>query len=168
MLRRFIYGFCMAILVSSCGGGGSGNSSANSANQIELSTTVNVDVNNLPQDGMLHVYVSVDGGAQQDMQITNNDATALISNLPTGSHTIDIEVVFVYDNSATLVLSSATSSVNVAEGSSLLDIANTSYISTYDDDNDGVSNLDEINAGSPPFDSSCVLEVSVVGDCTLG
>jgi hypothetical protein len=156
----------MALLVSSCSGGGS--SSATPIGQIDLSTTFNVDVNNLPVDGVLHVYVSVDSGAQQDMQVVNTTASASISSLSIGAHSVDIEVVFVYNNGTSVTLSSTSSSIDVVEGSNPLDISSTTYVTTYDDDDDGVTNLDEMNAGTSPSDPTCVLGVSVLGSCTLG
>ncbi len=166
MLRGLAYGLCVAFLVSSCGGGG--GSPAAPTGQIDLSTTFTVDVNNLPADGVLHVYAAIDGGAQQDMQITATTASTSISSLSIGTHSIDIEVVFAYNNGTNIILSSASSSIDVVEGANPLDISSTTYVTTYDEDNDGITNLDEINAGTSPLDTTCVLGVSIIGNCTLG
>lgn len=167
MLRGLAYGLCIAVLVSSCGGGG-GGSSATPTGQIDLSTTFNVNVNNLPTDGDLHVYAAVDGGAQQDMQIVNTTASSSISSLSVGTHTVNVEIVFIYNNGTSITLSSASSTIDVVDGANSLDISSISYVTNYDDDNDGVSNLDEMNAGTSPSDPTCVLGVSVIGSCTLG
>ena len=167
MLRGFVYGLCIAVLTSACGGGGE-DSSAAPTGQINLSTTFNVDINNLPTDGDLHVYAAIDGGTQQDMQIVNTAASASITNLSIGSHTVKVEVVFTYNNGMSIVLLSASSNVNVVNGANLLDIKSSTYANNYNDDNDGVNNLDEINAGTSPYDSTCVIGVSVINSCTLG
>lgn len=173
MIYRFFLGLCIAIFISACGGGSSSSSddsdsTPTASGQIDLSTTFDVDVNNLPIDGDLHVYAAVDGGTQQDMQIVNTTASTSISGLSVGTHTIDIEIVFIYNNGTSITLSSASSTLNVVDGANPLDISSISYVTSYDDDNDGVSNLDEMNAGASPTDPECVLDVSVIGSCTLG
>ena len=38
----------------------------------------------------------------------------------------------------------------------------------FDDDGDGINNLAELDAGTNPDNSDCILDASVIGSCTLG
>lgn len=37
-----------------------------------------------------------------------------------------------------------------------------------DDDDDGVSNLDELDVGTDPASNACIIDNSLLGNCTLG
>lgn len=104
-----------------------------------------------------------------------------LSGIPIGSHTFT--VIFKYtgdpDFAGTFELARATSDpINIGSGSNPeFAFSNSDYDTSADDDNDGISNLVELDADNPPRsnpgDSTCVLDKSILQNdsgqgCTLG
>jgi len=102
-----------------------------------------------------------------------------LSSIPVGSHTFTI--IFKYtgdpDFTGTFELARATSDpINIASGSNP-EFTFANLDASADDDNDGVSNLIELDADQPPrsnpADSTCILDKSILQNdsgqgCTLG
>jgi hypothetical protein len=104
-----------------------------------------------------------------------------LSGIPVGSHTFTI--IFKYTDdpefAGTFELARATSDpINIGSGSNPgFVFSDAGYDTGADDDNDGVSNLVELDADQPPRsdpnDSTCILDKSILQNdsgqgCTLG
>jgi hypothetical protein len=119
----------------------------------------------------LSATITVDGGTPQTMSIDdlNDTATASLGSIPTGSHTFVIQ--FTYDYGGTiLTVAEASKTITVAEGSNSLSFLATDYDTSFDTDNDGLTNLQELDATSTtnPTVSLCQLGTAVLGNCELG
>ena len=125
--------------------------------------------------GTLNANLYCDG-VKTSMTITGDiaagtgEAQGSCTGLSTSSsHTITVEFEFV---SATFggpfILATATkSNVQVNAGSNELDFVEGDY--TYpDDDGDTISNLDELNVDKDPTSDKCILDHSLIDNCTLG
>ena len=128
---------------------------------LDLSTT----------DGNLLVWITIDGGTRIPMSIDSAAGTSSTSiTLSRTIHTVLIEFEFT-DGVNTITLATVTSTVDLSSGDASLSFTDADYITDYDDDNDGISNLDEIISGTDPLVadiSDCILDTSFIGDCTLG
>jgi hypothetical protein len=96
----------------------------------------------------------------------NTSASISLPNLTVGTHTFKIE--FEYDAAGLLkplLLVDATKAMDLVEGNNDLVFAESDY-TKHDTDGDGIDNVQELVDLSNPF--SCVLGVSIIGDCQLG
>ncbi len=132
----------------------------------------------LPDDGQLLAWVTIDDGTRTQMQtdISTGTSSASISGLSKSIHSVLIEFEL-SDGTDTVLLATATGDVDLTSGNGNLSFADSDYTSTgigFDDDDDGFSNLTEIIVGTDPIDAGdkpdnpCILDTSVIGDCTLG
>jgi hypothetical protein len=102
-----------------------------------------------PEEGALTAEVSIDGGAPISLAVDapNKTVTGRIENVPSGRHTftitfrIDGIVVAIWSSEADVILGETTSLV-----------INPSSFQYPDDDQDGLTNLAELEAGSNPSD----------------
>jgi hypothetical protein len=108
----------------------------------------------LSDTGTIAVYMQVDDGPRQTMSMGSSSVSIQLSGLSIGSHIFTLIMEYVLDadsqNPVTLVKSSK--SVNVSSGSNSLSYSDSDFVfSKYDDDRDGISNLDEmLSGGSAP------------------
>jgi len=118
-------------------------------------------------DGHLLAWITIDGGTRSAMTIDSAAGTVSTSipGLSRTTHTVLIEFEFT-DNIDTITLATVTSSVDLSGGNATLTFTDSDYTTSFDTDNDGISNLNEIINGTSPVD--CVLDTSVIGSCTLG
>jgi hypothetical protein len=119
----------------------------------------------------LSATITVDGGTPQTLSIddADNSASASLGNISTGSHTFVIQ--FTYDYGGTpLTVAEATKTITVAEGSNSLSFLASDYDTSFDQDTDGLTNLQELDAVSTtsPTVSLCKLGTAVLGSCELG
>lgn len=138
---------------------------------IELPVAINAGA--LPSNGSLNAYISVDGGPRQALAVdlATQTVSGSLNGISTGSHQFLIEVVFAYDNGTEVMLGRASVTMDVGSGDNSLTVNSGDYNTTFDDDNDGVSNLAELNAGTDPTnpaDTDCVIGTSAIGNCVIG
>jgi len=121
----------------------------------ELKTT-------LLTDGTLNAYIIVDGGTRQIMSINGDNAGINLSGLTEGMHTFTIEFEYVITaNPGTPVkLAQVSRDISVEAGSNTLSIEEGDYDTSYDDDNDGRSNINELAAGENPFAGYTISNIS--------
>lgn len=164
--------FILSALLAGCGGGGS-NTPAASSGQGTVSVTLPDSIfHNLPATGTLGATIAVNGGTPVAMTISsdNTTASATLNNIPTGDATIAI--TFTYDDNFTtpLVVASLEKTITLSTGDNSVSTLATDYITaTFDEDNDGISNLVELdkNSVTSPFVSTCVLGTATLGNCEL-
>ena len=100
--------------------------------------------------------------------INNNTATGAIPGLSRDVHTVKIEFEYTDSSNNTVTVATASTSVDLSSGDGSVSFTDTDYdLASYDDDNDGLSNAEELAAGTSPIDSGCVIGVSLIGNCTL-
>jgi len=149
--------------LSACGD--SSNSQPTSMTSVtELPSSVLI----LPSGGLLRAYISIDGGARTELSISSNTATGTIPSLSREIHTVLIEFTYTDTTNNTVTVATASKPVDLSSGDANVSFADADYdLASYDDDNDGLSNAEELAAGTSPVDSGCVIGVSLVGSCTL-
>jgi len=121
----------------------------------ELKTTLLID-------GTLNAYITVDKSARQKMSINGDNAGISLNGLTEGMHTFVIEFEYIVTaNPGTPVkLAQVSREINVGAGSNTLSIEETDYDTSYDDDNDGRSNIIELAAGENPFAGYVISNIS--------
>jgi len=115
----------------------------------ELKTT-------LLTEGTLNAYIIVDDGARQKMTINGDNAGINLSGLTEGMHSFSIEFEYIVtaNSNTPLMLARVTQELNVGVGNNTLSVDEAAYDTSYDDDNDGFSNILEISAGTDAKDDS--------------
>ena len=112
--------------------------------------------------------------AGRTYDLTIDDATdsanLTLPGIPTGSRNFTIR--FFYDLGGTILqVAQAERTIFVGEGRNILDLMATDFdTASYDDDRDGISNIDELDESSTsnPLTPLCVLDRAVLDDCELG
>lgn len=156
----------MLSVLSACGSS-SDNSESNATTQMPAALLTIVG------PGTLQAFVTIDGNTAGRTEMTidgtgTGSASASVPGLSLAVHTVLIEYEYT-DGASTITLATASNTVDLSSGSGSISFLATDYdLASYDDDSDGVSNADELAAGSDPLDSDCVLDISVIGTCTLG
>ncbi len=107
----------------------------------------------LPANGELSAYLIVDNGERQRMTIDGDRANLRITGLSEGMHTFVVVFEFILDTNIDepLVVSRALKEIPVGAGNNTLNILDTDYVTSFDVDNDGESNLEELAKNSSPF-----------------
>lgn len=125
--------------------------------------------------GTLTAFVTIDAGSPIAMDITTvpDSGSATIPGLSMAMHTVTITYEFT-DGVGTLVVATATNTVDLTAGDGTISFVATDYdLASHDEDTDGVSNADELAAGSDPRVAGvaglppCVLGTSTLDNCTL-
>lgn len=90
-------------------------------------------------------------------------------SLPAGTHTLEL-VYSINDVTHGKVQVATTTGiqVDVKAGETTTSDFSTATLSYNDDDNDGINNLQELDAGTNPAGSECIIGSSLIGSCTLG
>lgn len=90
-------------------------------------------------------------------------------SLPAGTHTLEL-VYSINDVTHGKVQVATTTGiqVDVKAGETTTSDFSTATLSYNDDDNDGINNLQELDAGTNPAGSKCIIGESLIGRCTLG
>ena len=90
-------------------------------------------------------------------------------SLPAGSYSLVLQFTVNDDvYGEVIVATSSAVDIDVASGQTTEADFSTATYTYLDNDNDGVSNLDELYAGTNPGDSTCILDTSQLDGCTLG
>lgn len=105
---------------------------------------------------------------------TSNSFSCNIS-LPPGMYSLALEFTVIDDvYGRVLVAASSTMEIEINSGEPTEVDFSTLMYTYFDDDDDGERNLDELYAGTDPFvgttpnDGTCILDTSVLDNCTLG
>jgi len=117
----------------------------------------------LPADSTLTAYIRVDDGERQPMTIADDNASIQLTGISQGSHTFTVEFEYISSSSPStpIILARASKTIDVGPGDNPLDILESDYeTDSFDEDGDGISNLDEISNGSNPFASIIVSAIS--------
>ncbi len=137
----------LALLVSGCGS----NSSSDTAPVTGFQLPDEVVQLRLQDNGAVHAYVQVDGGQRSEMTISGSSATLSLT-LTEGSHSVKVilEYVLTSDPSNPVTLADSTKPVTVTASSSTpLNYTDSDFdFTAYDDDEDGISNLSEMQSGT--------------------
>jgi hypothetical protein len=168
VIKVLIY-LIAAFSLASCGSNNDSNTSKQGDN-ISLQIPDSLLANKVNRSN-LSATITIDGGTAQTMSIddANNSATASLGSISTGNHTFVIQ--FTYDYSGTrLTVAEATKTITVAEGSNSLSFLASDYDTSFDQDSDGLTNLEELDATSTtnPTVSLCKLGTATLGSCELG
>lgn len=126
---------------------------------------------NLPTSGTLRGFITVDDVTVFEMDISANGEQASVTfNTSPGLHKFIIE--FRFDSteySATYILARAEKMFDIQNGDNNIDFADTPYDTLlFDNNNNNISNIAELEAGNNPGDTTCVLGSSLLGSCVLG
>jgi len=170
-ISEIFIGFLLLGLLTACG-------SSDEAGPEKLSnatTEIPTDLQKLtlPGGGTLRAFVTIDGDTAGRVELTINtvgagSAAGSFPGLSLTSHTVLITYEYT-DGTGTMVLATATSTVDLSSGSGSINFVAADYdLASHDTDGDGVSNAAELSAGTDPRDSTCVLDTSIIGSCTLG
>ncbi len=143
----------LALMTAACGSGDSRVETGSSEGNSGVSLPWALRTANLPDNGTLSAYITVDGGARQQMIINVDVASTSLSGISLGNRTFVIEFEYVLNShpDTPFIIARATTDLNVVAGINSLNVAETEYDTTMDDDGDDLSNLLEIQNGSNPF-----------------
>ncbi|VAW69791.1 hypothetical protein MNBD_GAMMA09-635, partial [hydrothermal vent metagenome] len=105
--------------------------------------------------GILRAYATIDGDTANRTEMTINpggagSASVSIPGLSRAPHTIFITYEYVYSDGTILTLANVSRTVDLSSGSGSLSVAASEYDTSMDYDNDGISNVKEMAAGSDP------------------
>lgn len=168
---KLIFSFILLSSLYACGSGNNGKNNTTTEMPSELQKLT------LTGGGTLAAFVTVDGNAANRIEMTIDgtgagSASASIAGLSLAVHTIVISYEYT-DGVGTIVLATASNTVDLTSGSGNLSFAAGDYdLATYDDDSDGISNAAELATGSDPRvdegNGPCVFGTSTIGNCVLG
>jgi len=114
----------------------------------------------LPAGSTLTAYIQVDGGDRQQMTISGSNASISLTGISQGDHTFTVEFEYISSSAPgnPIILARAIETMEVGSGTNVLEILEEDYdTDSFDEDGDGVSNLDEVSNGSNPFDLEAAL-----------
>lgn len=121
----------------------------------------------LPDGGRLRAYISIDSDERVELSISENTASGKVPNLTRSTH--DVLISFEYTDSSgnTVTVATAKQTVDLSSGDASISFAEGDYDMDFDFDKDGLTNAEELAAGTSWNDSKCVLGFSLIGSCTL-
>ncbi len=175
-LRLMLFAISL-LAVSSCQSPDA-NTNQNTDNSSRVAIPMSLQTLALPTDTTsFTAKLFLDGGTTPiatSLPIATDGTQPMVSftniTVATGMHTFTIQFEVETTSYGLTVLATAPSdSINVTAGSSQVlnfDLGN--YNFNYDDDNDLVTNIDELDAGTPPNSNVCYTGVSILGSCALG
>jgi hypothetical protein len=162
----------LALTLSGCSQ--SSNRDAGSVSNDTLSAPLPIALRALALDKTNLVVEVVDGsGAPQactNLSVDQVNGTySCTVTLSGGSHTLSL-IFSVIDPTYGTVQVATTSGVvvDVVPGQTTPADFTLATLTLDDNDGDGISNLDELDAGTNPNSSECTLDYSHIGSCTLG
>ncbi len=104
--------------------------------------------------GILNAYIIIDGDMankkSMTVNLTDSSASVTIPNLSLAAHTIMI--MYEYDiNGTSYALASAIKNIDLTSGSDSLNFASNEYdLDSFDNDNDGTNNAEDLDLGNIP------------------
>ncbi|VAX05439.1 hypothetical protein MNBD_GAMMA19-1651, partial [hydrothermal vent metagenome] len=152
--------FALVVVTSACSQGGS---TVTAQQPDGGGIAIPAALRNLSADSTLTAYIRVDGGERQQMSISDGNATISLTGISQGSHTFTVEFEYISNSTPgnPIIVARASKTIDVGPGDNPLDILEADYeTDSFDEDGDGVSNLDEILNGSSPFASISVSAIS--------
>lgn len=118
--------------------------------------------------GELTASFKIDEGVFTPMQLDGTQAALFIDELTPGEHTFTIRWEYNSDDFGLVLLAEATKTITLAEGENVLAFVDGDYnTSAVDADDDGLSNLVELESGTNPFDGVCIFDVSLFDACNF-
>ncbi len=167
---KLIFSACFILVLSACSSSDDTDTTAETVTDIPQFIQKLV-LNTTDPNASLLAWITIDGGTRTQLTIdlVTNTASRSIT-LSRSKHTVLIEFEFT-DGVDTITLATATKSIDLSDGYDSLTFEIPDYTTSYDDDNDGLSNLSEIIDGTDPLIpavTDCILDTSVIGNCTLG
>ena len=166
-MLKLIFSACFILVLSAC------SSSDDTAATTETVTEIPQFIQKLALTADdLVAWITIDDGTRTQLTIDLVAGTASRSiTLSRSEHKVLIEFEFT-GGVDPITLATATKTVDLSAGDASLSFDGADYdIVSYDDDNDGLSNLYEIINGLDPLVadvSDCILDTSVIGGCILG
>ncbi len=161
------------------GCGAENNSRGNSSFESKASTEIPASVQKLAlaPGSTLKAYITIDNNNKIEMNLDTaaaGSASVSIAGLSLASHRIVITYEYTL-NGVIYTLATASKTIDLSSGSASLSFVSADYkTDTYDRDNDGISNVDELKNGTDPgvidvvAPGPCVLDQTVIGGCVLG
>ena len=151
-ILKLVFNICLLLVLSAC------SNNDDSAAKIKTETVTEIPqfiqklaLNNT--DGHLEAWITIDKGTAEEktieMTIVAGTASTSISGLSRSTHTVLLEFKFT-NGIDTVTLATATSTVGLSTDNDSLSFVGTQYKKNYDDDGDGISNLDEVKKGTNP------------------
>ena len=172
-ILKLIFSACFVLALSACSSDDDTVATADTVTEIPQFIQ-KLALNTTDPNASLLAWITIDGDGGTRTQMTIDSVAGTSSTSITLSrtiHTVLVEFEFT-DGVDTITLATATKEIDLSAGDASLTYADTDYeTASYDDDNDGISNLNEIIIGSDPLvpdASDCILDTSVIGGCTLG
>jgi len=175
----YLFLLLSAFLLSGCGSENDSTDTGSSGQDehVSLQLPKSIFGNKLDQNaGTLKATISVDGGNPIQMTISGTTASVTLTNIPTDLTTFTI--LFTYDlalsgsdSHVSLDIAQASKEINVTTGNNTLNFLVSDYdTASFDDDNDGISNIVELdeNSSTSPLMTLCILGSAQLGDCELG
>jgi len=159
-IKAFVFFTGIAIVISACT---QGSSTVTTQQPDGGGIVVPKALHGLSADNALTAYIRVDGGERQQMTIDGGNASIRLTGISQGSHTFTVEFEYLSSSAPgnPIILARASKTIDVKPGDNPLNILEADYeTDSFDEDGDGVSNLDEILNGSSPFASIAISAIS--------
>ena len=148
-LFAWVFTTCFLLVLSACGS--NGDNSATSETTLSIPSFIPMQRLVAPEANLV-AWVTIDNGSRISMTIDSQagTASASIPNQSLTTHTVLVEFEFT-DGVDTVILATASSSVDLSSGDTTLTLTDAEYVVNLDDDNDGITNLEEVANGTDPL-----------------
>ena len=135
---------CLLVVVSAC-------DSNNNSEKVSVVRLPGIIQKLILPSGALSAWITIDGKrSQMTIDSVAGTASATITGLPRVRLDVLIEFEFT-DSNQSILIASATRSVDLSAGSATISFVEADYYTSYDEDKDGLSNVDELASGNNPF-----------------
>lgn len=149
-ILKSIFALGLAITLVACGGSEDSHPVPEMPSGLKVYVPEGVIQNKLPTDGTLRAYISIDGNDRIPMTIVDGEARARLEEIDFGEHIFRIEFEFDSDDFG--------QGIDVAQVSRTIDVGSNTgltfqqgdYDTSFDDDNDNRTNLEELTANLNP------------------
>jgi len=159
-IKSLVFFALIVVVTSACT---QGDSTVTSQPQGGGGIAVPAALLTLPAGSTLTAYIQVDGGDRQQMTISGSNASISLTGISQGDHTFTVEFEYTANTAPDnpIILARASETMEVGSGTNVLEILEADYdTASFDEDGDGVSNLDEVSNGSNPFAGITVSAIS--------
>jgi len=159
-IKSLVFFALIVVVTSACT---QGDSTVTSQPQGGGGIAVPAALLTLPAGSTLTAYIQVDGGDRQQMTISGSNASISLTGISQGDHTFTVEFEYISSSAPgnPIILARAIETMEVGSGTNVLEILEEDYdTASFDEDGDGVSNLEEVSNGSNPFAGIIVSAIS--------